>query len=80
MTRVRAPVSVGTRRECLDHPVVLREYRFRRVLTKYVAYFHRWWVYLSLALDARDQRPVQLPDQGAVVEVPKVRVSNKVHV
>jgi transposase InsO family protein len=60
------------RRECLDHVIVFSEDHLRRVLARYVAYYHRWRTHLSLAMDAPGRRQVQLPDQGAVVAVPEV--------
>jgi transposase InsO family protein len=60
------------RRECLDHVVVFNEKHLLRVLTRYVAYYHRWRTHLSLDMDSPDGRPVQFPDQGAVVAVPEV--------
>ena len=41
----------------------------RRVLARYVAYYHRWRTHLSLAMDAPDRRPVQPPEQGTIVAV-----------
>jgi putative transposase len=60
------------RRECLNQVIVLSEDHCRRVLARYVRYYHRWRTHLLLAMDAPDKRPVQLPDQGAVVAVPEV--------
>lgn len=60
------------RRECLDHVVIFSEDHLRRVLARYVAYYHRRRTHLSLAMDAPDRRPGQFPDQGAVVAVPEV--------
>ena len=60
------------RRECLDHVVVFNEAHLRRVLAGYVHYYHRWRTHLLLAMDAPDWRPVQSPEQGAIVEVPEV--------
>ena len=60
------------RRECLDHVIVFNEGHLRRVLTRYVAYYHRWRTHLSLAMDAPERRPVQLPDEGVVIAVSEV--------
>jgi transposase InsO family protein len=62
----------SSRRECLDHVIVFSEGHLRRLLTNYVAYYHRWRTHLALAMDAPDRWPVQLPDMGAVVTVPEV--------
>ena len=41
---------IGTlRRECFDHVIVLNASHARRILTRYVHYYHRWWTHLSLA-------------------------------
>jgi dienelactone hydrolase len=37
-----------------------------------MVYSHRWRTHLSLAMDTPDRRPVQPPDQGAVIAVPEV--------
>ncbi|HEX7551789.1 MAG TPA: integrase core domain-containing protein [Candidatus Methylomirabilis sp.] len=55
------------RRECLDQVMVFSEGHLRRLLTSYFHYSHRWRTHLSLAMDCPDARPVQPPDQGAVV-------------
>jgi putative transposase len=60
------------RRECLDHVIICSEEHLRRILARYVAYYHRWRTHLSLAMDSPDTRPVQPPEQGAVVPIPKV--------
>jgi putative transposase len=60
------------RRECLEHVIVFSEDHLRRVLARYFVYYHRWRTHLSLAMDSPDRRPVQLPDQGAIVAVPEV--------
>ncbi len=61
------------RRECLDHVVVIGEWHLREILSKYVAYYNRKRTHLSLAKDAPKPRTVQLPSQGRVVKVPRVR-------
>ncbi len=58
--------------ECLDHVIVCSEEHLRRILARYVDYYHRWRTPLSLAMDAPDRRPVQRPDQGAIIAVPEV--------
>ena len=60
------------RRECLDQVIVFSEGHLRRLLTSYFHYYHLWRTHLSLAMDSPDGRPVQPPDQGAVVAVPEV--------
>jgi len=60
------------RRECLDHMLIFNEDHCRRVLARYVAYYHRWRTHLALAMDAPDGRPVQPPEEGAIVAVPEM--------
>ena len=43
-----------------------------QVLTSYFHYYRRWRTHLSLDMDCLDPRPVQPPEQGAVVAFPKV--------
>jgi len=45
------------RRECLDHVLVLNERHLRRILTRYVTYYHHARTHLSLDKDAPDVRP-----------------------
>jgi transposase InsO family protein len=60
------------RRECLDHVLVLGEPHLRRILTRYLAYYHRARTHLSLAKDAPDRRPVEPPELGMVIPIPEV--------
>jgi transposase InsO family protein len=60
------------RRECLDHVLVLGEPHLRRILTSYVAYYHRARTHLSLDKDAPDGRPIEPPELGRVVQIPEV--------
>ena len=60
------------RRECLDPMLIFNEDHCRRVLARYVAYSHRWRTPLALAMDAPDGRPVQAPEEGAIVAVPEM--------
>ena len=60
------------RRECLDHVVVLSESHLRRLLRSYLDYYHRTRTHLSLDKDCPEPRPVQPPDQGRIVALPKV--------
>ena len=58
------------RRECLDHVIVLGERHLRRVLKKYVAYYHRSRTHLGLSKDTPQRRAIQGRDEGAVVSEP----------
>ena len=60
------------RRECLDHVIVLCERHLRRLLTKYLAYYHGARTHLALEKDAPMTRRVQTPTEGPVVEFPEV--------
>ena len=60
------------RRECLDHVIVLNEKHLRRVLERYLAYYHGWRTHRSLDMDAPAGRPIQPQDHGRVVEVAEV--------
>ena len=59
-------------RECLDQVMIFSEGHLRRVLASYFHYYHRWRTHLSLTMDCPDTRPVQPPEQGAVVAFPEV--------
>jgi putative transposase len=60
------------RRECLNHVLVLGERHLRRILTRYVTYYHQARTHLALDKDAPDLRPIELPTAGKIVEVPEV--------
>jgi transposase InsO family protein len=60
------------RRECLDHVVVLGERHLRRILTAYLAYYHRVRTHLSLDKDAPEGRPIEPPAFGAITPIPEV--------
>ena len=60
------------RRECLDHVVVIGERHLRGILSKYVDYYNRTRTHLSLAKDTPEHRTVQRPNEGRVVELPRV--------
>jgi putative transposase len=60
------------RRECLNHVLVLGERHLRRILTRYLVYYHQARTHLELDKDAPDLRPVQFPKAGKIVELPEV--------
>ena len=60
------------RRECLNHVLVLGERHLRRILTRYVVYYHQARTHLALDEDAPDVRPVELPETGRIVEIREV--------
>jgi putative transposase len=64
---------IGTlRRDCLDHVVTLNEHHLRRIVARYLDYYHDWRTHLSLAMDAPNARMVHPPDQGRVVAFPEL--------
>jgi len=60
------------RRECLDHVIVLNERHLKRILNRYLTYYHGWRTHRSLDMDAPAGRPIQPQDHGRVVEIPEV--------
>ena len=60
------------RRECLDHVIVLDERHLKRILRKYVDYYHSCRTHLSLEKDAPEPRRVESPAMGKVRAIPKV--------
>jgi len=60
------------RRECLDHMIVVNEKSLRRTLRSYFEYYHGSRCHLGLHKDTPDQRPVQPPGDGRIVEIPMV--------
>jgi putative transposase len=58
--------------ECLDQVLVLSERHLRRILTRYVAYYHRPRTHLSLEKDAPDGRLIERSEMGRVVQIPEV--------
>jgi transposase InsO family protein len=50
---------IGTRRECVDHIVVLGEAHLRRTLREYACYYNTVRTRRSLDQDAPVSRPVQ---------------------
>ncbi len=58
---------IGTlRRECLDHVVVLGVAHLRRIVRRYVSYYHGARTHLALDKDAPEPRSVQSPEKGMV--------------
>jgi transposase InsO family protein len=58
------------RRECLDHVVVLHERHLRRLLKKYLKYYHGSRTHLALKKDAPEPRAVM--SQGKIIAIPQV--------
>jgi putative transposase len=60
----------SSRRECLDHVVVLNRRHLRRLLKSYFAYYHRSRTHLALAKDAPDRRAIM--PRGEIIAIPEV--------
>jgi len=60
------------RRECLDHVIILSQRHLRRVLARYVSYYHGARTHLSLEKDAPTPRRVHAPTEGRVVAFSEV--------
>ncbi len=79
LTAVRSPWQnpyaermIGTiRRDLLDHVIVLGEEHLRRLLDRYLRYYHGARTHLSLEKDAPEPRPVEPPELGRVVALPE---------
>ncbi len=64
---------IGTlRRECLDHVIIIGETHLRRIVRRYVNYYHRSRTHLALEKDSLELRPVQPAEMGGVIEIPEV--------
>jgi transposase InsO family protein len=64
---------IGTlRRDCLDHVIVLNDRHLRRIVGRYLDYYHHWRTHLSLSMDAPNPRTVHPPDRGRVVAFPEL--------
>ena len=64
---------IGTlRRDCLDYVVVLNENHSRRLVRRYLVYYHGFRTHLSLGKDTPEPRPIEPPEQGNIVEYPMV--------
>jgi transposase InsO family protein len=60
------------RRECLDHVIVLSQPHLCRSLDRYFDYYHRDRAHRALDQDSPDSRPVEPPDQGNIVALPRL--------
>ena len=64
----------STRRDCLDHVIVLNESHLSRILSSYFDYYHYDRTHYGLGKNTPVERPVQpIPAKGArVIELPRV--------
>jgi putative transposase len=60
------------RRECLDHVIILSQTHLRRLLARYVSYYHGTRTHLSLEKDAPTPRRIHALTEGRVVAFPEV--------
>jgi transposase InsO family protein len=60
------------RREVLDHLIVLSGRHLHQVLSEYLAYYHQDRSHRSLDQDCPFCRPVEPPDQGDIVALPRL--------
>jgi putative transposase len=58
--------------DVLDHVTVLNDRHLKRLLTAYIAYYHRFRTHLSLAMDCPYPRAVHSPATGGVIALPEV--------
>jgi hypothetical protein len=52
--------------------LVLGERHLRRIVTRYLACYHRARTHLALDKDAPDLRPIDFPAAGRIVQLPEV--------
>jgi hypothetical protein len=60
------------RRDVLDHVIVLNDRHLKRVLSAYIAYYHRFRTHLALEMDCPHPRAVEPPEMGGVMALPEV--------
>jgi hypothetical protein len=60
------------RREGLDQVLVLSKRHLRRILSRYLVYYHQARTHLALAKDAPDGRPIEPPELGPVIPIAEV--------
>ena len=65
-------VISSIRRECLDHVIVLNEAHLRRILSRYLEYYHDSRAHLSIDRNSPRPREVDPPGEGNVVSIPLV--------
>jgi transposase InsO family protein len=60
------------RRECLNHVLVLGERHLRRILTRYLVYYHQARTHLARDKDTPDDKPIEFPEAGRILQMPEV--------
>ena len=79
-TAIRAPKMncyaerlIGTiRRELFDHVIVSSERHARRLLQEFQVWYNEDRLHLALEKDAPDHRPVEPPEMGEVISLPRL--------
>ncbi len=79
-TAVRSPKMNGhverlvgsLRRELFDHVIVLNEAHATRLLREFQAWYNEDRPHLALAKDAPEHRPVEPPEMGEVISLPRL--------
>jgi len=49
--------------------IVFNEHHLKRILQRYFEYYHRWRTHLGLEMDTPQDRDVQTPDKGDIIEI-----------
>jgi putative transposase len=57
----------STRRECLNHFIVLNAHHLKRTLAAYFRYYHQWRPHLALQKQCPIERPIM--KHGAIIEI-----------
>ncbi len=60
------------RREILNHVIVLYEAHLRRLISRYIDYYHHWRTHRSLDMDTPGGRSFHSVGSGNVIEFPAV--------
>ena len=58
------------RRDCLDHVIVVNDRHLRRILGRYLDYYHNWRTHLSLSMDAPNPRAIAAIQSGEFKPTP----------
>jgi putative transposase len=67
-------VNGTLRRDCLDHVIILSEQHLRRILRKYLEYYHGSRTHLALGKDTPNLRQRESKTGGKVIALPMVGV------
>jgi putative transposase len=67
-----ASENLARRRECHDHIIVLGKAHLRRIIRRFLSYYHGARTHLALHKDAPEPRSVPAAEHGPVIEFPEV--------